>query len=69
VNSGQICGAKHTNLLVHELNNRLGIIMGLCDLLLDATPPADARLADLHGIRGESERVVRLLSALVAARP
>jgi hypothetical protein len=37
--------------LFHDLKNQLGIILGFCDLVLDATPPSDPRHGDIVEIR------------------
>jgi signal transduction histidine kinase len=65
VMDGKARGTGQTDLIEHQLNNRLGIIVGLCDLLLRATPPTDDRHADLREIRDASEHVTQLVSELV----
>lgn len=46
---------------LHQINNRLAIIIGLCDLLLLSTPQAESRFADLQEIRNASEQILQLL--------
>jgi len=46
---------------VHDMKNLLGIVIGYANLLLDETPPGDARRADLDEIRKAGEAALVLL--------
>jgi hypothetical protein len=50
-------------LLFHDLRNQLGIILGYCDLLLDATPPSDERHADIVEIKTAAEAAINRVNA------
>ena len=47
--------------LFHQLNNRLGVILGYCELLLLDTPATDARRQDLLGIKTAAHSAAALL--------
>ena len=53
--------------LFHDLRNQLGIILGFCDLLLEATPPPDHRHGDVVEIRTAAVTAIARLDA--ADRP
>jgi signal transduction histidine kinase len=54
----------------HEIDNPVGIILGLAELLLEETPPEDPRHADLLAIVAECRRCKRITGGLLGfARP
>ena len=54
----------------HEIDNPVGIILGLAELLLEETPPDDPRHADLQAIVAECRRCKRITGGLLGfARP
>jgi len=54
----------------HEIDNPVGIILGLAELLIEETPPEDPRHADLQAIVAECRRCKRITGGLLGfARP
>jgi signal transduction histidine kinase len=54
----------------HEIDNPVGIILGLAELLIEETPPEDPRCADLQAIVAECRRCKRITGGLLGfARP
>ena len=51
--------------VVHDFNNMLAVILGNVEMVLEQTPPTDARYADLEEIRKAAERSVKLTRQLL----
>ena len=47
--------------LFHQLNNRLGVILGFCELLLLDMPATDPRCGDVLGIKKAADSAAALL--------
>lgn len=47
----------------HGMRNYLGVILGFVELVLDQTPEADPRRADLLEIREAAEKAAQLLDS------
>jgi hypothetical protein len=53
---------------LHELRNYLTIIVGFCDLLLERTPEADAKHADLVEVHKAGHAALAVLADLSGRR-
>lgn len=52
------------DVIVHELGNHLGIVLGFTELVIDTLAEDDARRADLEEVRGAAKKAVALLDDL-----